>query len=92
MKLTFLGTGAADVMREVFDDCTFGWGDKSVRRYSSTLLDDKVLFDCSIFTLGGLDLCKKDKSQIEHLLITHFHIFLIHYALELYKQKMVKNM
>ena len=68
MKLTFLGTGAADVMREVFDDCTFGWGDKSIRRYSSTLLDDKFLFDCSIFTLGGLKLCNKDQSEIEHLL------------------------
>ena len=73
MKLTFLGTGAADVMREVFEDCAFGWGEKSIRRYSSTLLDDKVLFDCSIFTLGGLALCSKDQSQIEHLLITHVH-------------------
>ena len=73
MKLTFLGTGAADVLREVKEDVSFGWGNKSVRRYSSTLLDDKLLFDCSIFTLGGMDLCKKDKSKIEHLLITHFH-------------------
>ena len=73
MKLTFLGTGAADVMREVFEDCAFGWGEKSIRRYSSTLLDDKVLFDCSIFTLGGLKLCNKDQSEIEHLFITHFH-------------------
>ena len=73
MELTFLGTGAADVYPSLKEDQTIGIGDKDVRRYSSTLLDGKILFDCSIFTVQSITVNGFDLSKISSLFITHFH-------------------
>lgn len=73
MELTFLGTGAADVFGKLKEDYSFGRGDKNVRRYSSTLLDGMILFDCSIFTVEAITANGADLSKIKSLFITHFH-------------------
>ena len=73
MELTFLGTGAADILAAVLEDNAYGRGDKNVRRYSSTLLDGEILFDCSVFTLEGLIANGFDYSDVKSLFITHFH-------------------
>ena len=73
MELTFLGTGAADVCGWLKDDPKCGRDDKDVRRYSSTLLDGTILFDCSIFTVDSIEVYGIDVSKIQRLFITHFH-------------------
>lgn len=73
MELLFLGTGAADVYGALKEDQSYGLGDKNVRRYSSTLLDGTILFDCSIFTVQSIIANNIDISKINRLFITHFH-------------------
>lgn len=73
MELTFLGTGAADFREELKGDISFGIHDKSVRRSTATLLDDKILFDCGPHVIGEFKCFNKDLSKVEHIIITHFH-------------------
>lgn len=67
MKLCFPGTGAADYQPEDRQDGAF------FRRFSSLLVDDELLIDCSC---GVADFCKEtglDLSRVEVLLFTHTH-------------------
>lgn len=72
MKLTFLGTGAADfgatldtTDRDRFCD--------DIRRSSALLIDDTVLIDCGPHVRHAMEIAGKPQAQVAHLLITHTH-------------------
>ena len=72
MKITFLGTGAADfspLLETEFQNKL----DNDARRSSSVLLDDSILIDCGPHTLNSIELLGVDCAKITDLLITHFH-------------------
>lgn len=79
MKLTFLGTGAAEGIPSPFCDCpTCGHarvnGGRNIRKRQSVLINDNLLIDLGpdIFASCaqlGLSLC-----QVDYLLITHSHL------------------
>ncbi len=67
MKITFLGTGAAD------------WENKTtkrneeLRRYSSVLIDDVLLIDPGPHVFDSLDEFNKKPEQIKYIINTHNH-------------------
>lgn len=67
MKITFLGTGAADWNMSEHK----GW--KGFRRNSSALIDDVLLIDPNGDVLDALETFNKDKNAIKYVINTHRH-------------------
>ena len=67
MKITFLGTGAADWPLEKPDE----WVE--FRRFSSVLIDDTLLIDPGPQVLEALDDMGKSPEKIQYILNTHNH-------------------
>ena len=67
MKITFLGTGAADWPVKRPDDYT------EYRRWSSALVDDSLLIDPGPQVLEALQDLKKDPKKIKYIINTHNH-------------------
>ena len=66
MKITFLGTGAADWHKK-------REGTTEFRRYSSALIDEVLLIDPSPQVLDALDEFGKDAARIQYIINTHKH-------------------
>lgn len=72
MKITFLGTAAADfspLLQTAYKDKL----DKDVRRSSSVLINEQYLVDCGPHVVDSLRIQKLDCSKITDLFVTHFH-------------------
>lgn len=67
MKITFLGTGAADWPIEKIENMT------EFRRFSSVLIDDILLIDPGPQIFDALNECRKDKKNIKYIINTHKH-------------------
>ena len=67
MKLTFLGTGAADWCLAIKD------GKKITRRYSSAIIDDELVIDPGPGVLDALKANKIEFSAVKYVLNTHDH-------------------
>ena len=67
MKITFLGTGAADWHKKKMD------GFSEFRRYSSALIDDILLIDPGPQVPEALDEWQKDKTKVKYIINTHRH-------------------
>ena len=72
MKISFLGTGAADtptILPQQYQNAF----SKEIRRNSSALVEDNLLIDCGPHTLSSLALIHADLSKITDLCVTHTH-------------------
>ena len=67
MKLTFLGTGAADWCLAIRE------GKKVTRRYSSVIIDDELVIDSGPGVLDALKENKIEFSSVKYVLNTHDH-------------------
>ena len=67
MKITFLGTGAADWSKKKRAEMT------EFRRFSSTLIDDVLLIDPGPHALEALTEFGKDAARIQYIINTHKH-------------------
>ncbi len=67
MKITFLGTGAADWQKEDLKKLKF------FRRYSSLLIDDTLLIDPGEYVPEALKTFKKNPEKIRYIINTHDH-------------------
>ncbi|MCH5164906.1 MAG: hypothetical protein J1G01_00705 [Clostridiales bacterium] len=79
MKLTFLGTAAAEGVPAVFCNCPTcirakNRGGKDVRTRSQILVDDDTLFDFPMDTYLHMLAYKLDLSAVKRVLITHAHM------------------
>lgn len=79
MKLTFLGTAAAEGVPAVFCNCPMcvrakAKGGKDIRTRSQILIDDDTLFDFPMDTYMHMLRYKLDLSKITRVLITHAHM------------------
>lgn len=79
MKLTFLGTAAAEGVPAVFCNCPTcvrakARGGKDVRTRSQILIDDDTLFDFPMDTYMHMLAYKLDLSRVKRVLITHAHM------------------
>lgn len=79
MKLTFLGTAAAEGIPAVFCNCPTcrcakERGGKEMRTRSQILIDDDILFDFPMDTYMHMHMYRLDLSRIAHVLITHAHM------------------
>ena len=77
MKLKFLGTAAAEGVPAIFCSCqtcksSGELGGRNIRKRSSLLLDDKIMFDFND-ALTFVHQYQLDLSKLEHLVITHSH-------------------
>lgn len=67
MKLTFLGTGAADWILKKKEEV------EEYRRFCSALIDDTLLIDPGPQVMDALDEYNKDAASIKYILCTHKH-------------------
>ena len=67
MKITFLGTGAADWVFDLHKDMD------GFRRNSSALVDDCLLIDPGPDVMDALETFKKDAKKIKYIINTHNH-------------------
>ena len=67
MKITFLGTGAADWVFDLHKDM------KDFRRNSSALIDDTLLIDPGPDVIDALNTFGKDANEIKYIINTHRH-------------------
>jgi phosphoribosyl 1,2-cyclic phosphate phosphodiesterase len=67
MKITFLGTGAADWPEKKPEGC------KEHRRLSSALIDGSLLIDPNPCVFDALNEYSKDPSEIKYIINTHRH-------------------
>ncbi len=79
MKVTFLGTAAAEGVPAVFCNCETckrakSRGGNDIRTRSQILIDDDLLFDFPMDTYLHMLKYKLDLSKIKHVLITHAHM------------------
>ncbi|MCM1368449.1 MAG: MBL fold metallo-hydrolase [Roseburia sp.] len=79
MKITFLGTAAAEGLPAVFCNCETcrrakARGGKEVRTRSQILIDDDTLFDFPMDTYMHMLMYKLDLSAVKRVLITHAHM------------------
>ncbi len=79
MKLTFLGTAAAEGVPAVFCNCPTCVrakirGGREIRTRSQILIDDDTLFDFPMDTYMHMLAYKLDLSRIKRVLITHAHM------------------
>ena len=78
MKITFLGTAAAEAMPATFCNCKYciearRLGGKNIRTRSQTLIDDSLLIDLPADTYFHFIQNGIEGDKISHLLITHSH-------------------
>lgn len=78
MKITFMGTGAAEGWPAAFckcEYCTRAWelGGKNIRKRTCTMVDDKILIDIGPDLLSHVHKHKLDLSMLDAILITHSH-------------------
>ncbi|MCI8458906.1 MAG: hypothetical protein HFE46_04505 [Clostridia bacterium] len=79
MKLTYLGTAAAEGLPAVWCNCSVcraakAAGGKNVRTRSQILIDDRVLLDFPMDTYLHVLQNKLDLSKVDTVLITHAHM------------------
>lgn len=79
MKLTFLGTAAAEGLPAVFCNCPTcvrakARGGRDIRTRSQILIDDDTLFDFPMDTYMHMLAYKLDLSKVKRVLITHAHM------------------
>lgn len=79
MKITFLGTAAAEGLPAVFCNCPTcarakARGGREIRTRSQILIDDDTLFDFPMDTYMHMLMYKLDLSKIKRVLITHAHM------------------
>ncbi len=79
MKLTFLGTSAAEGVPAVFCNCPTckrakEAGGKEIRTRSQILIDDDTLFDFPMDTYMHMLRYKLDLSKVSRVLISHAHM------------------
>lgn len=79
MKLTFLGTAAAEGVPAVFCNCPTcrnakEKGGKDIRTRSQILIDGDILFDFPMDTYFHMLKYRLDLSAVKHVLITHAHM------------------
>ena len=79
MKITFLGTAAAEGLPAVFCNCPTCLrakqkGGKDIRTRSQILIDDDTLFDFPMDTYMHMLVNKLDLSKVKRVLITHAHM------------------
>lgn len=72
MKITFLGTGAADFSPLLKTEYKNKLG-KDQRRSSSILMDDQFLVDCGPHTAESFRIQGLDASKVTDLFLTHLH-------------------
>lgn len=72
MKITCLGTGAADFLPSLEHEDRYTL-DKNIRRCTATLLDEHTLIDCGPHLLDELDILAITPERIEQILVTHTH-------------------
>lgn len=72
MKITFLGTGAADFLPSLSDKNRYTLS-KDIRRCTVTLLDENTLIDCGPHILDEIEIHHIDPTLIENILLTHNH-------------------
>lgn len=72
MKITFLGTGAADTPAVLPQQYQNSFS-KEMRRNSSILVQDWLMIDCGQHALDSLELLHADLSKITDLCVTHTH-------------------
>lgn len=72
MKITFLGTGAADFSPLLDTEYRHKLG-KDQRRSSAILIDDHFLVDCGPHVLNSMEIQGIDPGQVTDLFLTHFH-------------------
>ena len=78
MKLTYLGTAAAEAVPGLFCECSFcenarRTGGKELRRRSGALIDDRLLIDFSADTSLSMLSVGKRLSDVRDVIITHSH-------------------
>ena len=78
MKITFLGTAAAEAMPATFCNCKYciearRLGGKNIRTRSQALIDDSLLIDLPADTYFHFIQNGIEGDKISHLLITHSH-------------------
>lgn len=72
MKITFIGTGAAD-FSPLLETELKNQLDQNARRSSAVLIDEQYLIDCGSHVADSLRIQQQDAAKITDLLITHFH-------------------
>ena len=72
MKITFLGTGAAD-FSPLLETEFLHKLDNNARRSSAILIDGRFLVDCGPHTWGSMEIMGIDPKQVTDLFLTHFH-------------------
>lgn len=72
MKITFLGTGAADFLPSLKDTDKYTLS-KNIRRSCVTLIDESTLIDCGPHAIDEIKLLGIDASRIKNIIITHNH-------------------
>lgn len=78
MKITFMGTGAAEGWPAAFckcEYCTKAWelGGRNIRKRTCTMVDDKILIDMGPDLLSHVHKHRLDLSILDGILITHSH-------------------
>ena len=78
MKLTYLGTAAAEAVPGMFCECSFcenarKRGGKEIRRRSGAIIDDDLLIDFSADTNTAMLSVGKRLSNVKDLIFTHSH-------------------
>ncbi|MBO5281092.1 MAG: MBL fold metallo-hydrolase, partial [Clostridia bacterium] len=68
MKITFLGTGAADWKIENREQTS------EFRRYCSALIDDTMLIDPGPHVFDALHQYGKNSSDVKYIICTHRHL------------------
>ena len=72
MKITFLGTGAADFSPLLQTEYKDKLG-RDVRRSSSILIEEQYLVDCGPHVLDSFRIQNLDCCKVTDLFVTHFH-------------------
>lgn len=80
MNFLFLGTGAADFSPRLAGEDRWNAEDRSIRRSTATLLDERLLLDCGPHTPDAFQIFGADMGKVENILFTHLHSD--HYSLE----------
>lgn len=78
MKLTYIGTAAAEAVPALFCECSFCENARKVRgrelrRRSGAIVNDDLLIDFSPDTYAGTQSLGINLARVKHVLITHSH-------------------
>ncbi len=72
VKLTFLGTAAANFSPRLKTDCKDRF-DCDARRASCMLIGENYLVDCGMYVMESMRIAGTDISKITDIFVTHFH-------------------